>query len=187
MRLFLCDDNPQYRTLARLVLERAGHDVVGEAGDGREAIERAPAAAPDVLLLDLNMPRMNGFDALPPLRDVLPETRIVVLTTGQGRDERERALGAGADGFIVKPARILALTDELDAALDSAARGAARGPRRASSRRPRPCSCARRRPRPRRRGRASSPVMPEMSSRRARGAASRSRGKSVSDVTSRSR
>ena len=121
MRLFLCDDNPQYRTLARLVLERAGHEVVGEAGDGSEAIERAPAAAPDVLLLDLNMPRMNGYEALPPLRDVLPETRIVVLTTGQGRDERERALDAGADGFIVKPARILGLVDQLEAVLDAPA------------------------------------------------------------------
>ena len=117
MRLFLCDDNPQYRKLTRMVLERAGHDVVGEAGDGQEAIERAPEAAPDVVLLDLNMPRMNGFEALAPLRDILPRTRLVVLTTGQGRDERERALAAGADGFIVKPARISALTDELDAVL----------------------------------------------------------------------
>jgi DNA-binding NarL/FixJ family response regulator len=119
MRIFLCDDNPQYRALTRLVLERAGYEIVGEAGDGREALDRAPDAAPDVLLLDLNMPVMNGFEALPPLRDVLPGTRIVILTTGQGRDERERALEAGADGFIVKPARILGLQDELRAVLAS--------------------------------------------------------------------
>ena len=117
MRLFLCDDNPQYRTLTRLVLERAGHEIVGEAGDGQEAIERAPDAAPDALLLDLNMPGLHGLDALPQLRVVLPESKIVVLTTGQSQDERRRALEAGADGFIVKPPRISSLEDEVAAAL----------------------------------------------------------------------
>jgi CheY-like chemotaxis protein len=121
MRLFLCDDNPDYRRLVQLVLERAGHEIVGEAGDGLEAIERAPAAAPDVVLLDLNMPRMNGFEALPPLRERLAgDTRIVVLTTGQAPHERQRALDAGADAFIVKPERVFSLDDELAAALADA-------------------------------------------------------------------
>jgi DNA-binding NarL/FixJ family response regulator len=117
MRLFLCDDNVQYRKLARLVLEKDGHDVVGEAGNGREALERAPEADPEVVLLDLNMPVMNGYETLPGLRERLPDARIVVLTTGQGLDERERALGAGADGFIVKPDRVYALSDEVRAAV----------------------------------------------------------------------
>lgn len=117
MRLFLCDDNRQYRLLARLVLEK-DHEIVGEAGDGLEVIEHAPAARPDVLLLDLNMPRLNGYDALPRLRDVLPETtRIVVLTSGQAADERDRALAAGADAFIVKPQSVFSLSDELESAL----------------------------------------------------------------------
>ncbi len=117
MRLFLCDDNPQYRRLARIALERAGHEVVGEAGDGHEAIDRAPGAGADVLLLDLNMPRLGGFDALPRLRDALPRTSIVVLTTGDAPDERRRALAAGAHAFLVKPERVLDLGDELAAAL----------------------------------------------------------------------
>ena len=117
MRLFLCDDNPQYRHLARIALERAGHEVVGEAGGGQEAIDRAPACAPDVVLLDLNMPGMSGFEALPRLRAVLPATRIVVLTTGQADDDRRRALEAGADGFVVKPLRLFTLGDELSAVL----------------------------------------------------------------------
>ncbi len=117
MRLFLCDDNPQYRKLARIALEKAGHEIVGEAENGREVLERAPGSGADVVLLDLNMPLMNGFDALPPLREALPDTRIVILTTGQAPDERSRALDAGADAFIVKPDRIFALDDELVAAL----------------------------------------------------------------------
>jgi DNA-binding NarL/FixJ family response regulator len=118
MRLFLCDDNDQYRALARLVLERSGHEIAGEAGDGQEAIERAPASGADIVLLDLNMPRMDGYEALPRLRDVVPDAKILVLTTGQAPDERRRALAAGADGFIVKPERVFALDEELRAALD---------------------------------------------------------------------
>jgi two-component system chemotaxis response regulator CheY len=116
VRLFLCDDNPRYRLLARLVLEDE-HEIVGEAGDGLEAIALAPATAPDVLLLDLNMPYLSGQEALPQLREALPRTRIIVLTSGQAADERERALAAGADGFLLKPGSIYALTDELSAVL----------------------------------------------------------------------
>lgn len=118
MRLFLCDDNAQYRELARIVLEDAGEEIVGEAGDGAEAIERAPASEPDVVLLDLNMPRVNGFEALPALRERLPpQTKILVLTTGQAPQERDQCLEAGADAFVVKPERIFALQERLREAL----------------------------------------------------------------------
>jgi two-component system, chemotaxis family, chemotaxis protein CheY len=117
MRLFLCDDNAGYRLLARRVLEQAGHEVVGEAGDGQAAIEKAPATSPDVVLLDLNMPRTTGFEALPDLLRLLPSSKIVILTTGQAPAERQRALDAGAHAFIVKPERIHALDRELETAL----------------------------------------------------------------------
>ncbi|MCW3041545.1 MAG: chemotaxis protein CheY [Solirubrobacterales bacterium] len=116
MRVFLCDDNEQYRLLARIVLEPI-YEIVGEAGDGVEAIELAPELAPDVVLLDLNMPRLNGHEALPRLRELLPHARLLVLTSGQATDERERALAAGADGFILKPESVYALVGELAAAL----------------------------------------------------------------------
>ena len=121
MRIFLCDDNAEYRQLTRLALRE--HEVVGEAGDGEEAIARAPDAAPDVLLLDINMPRLDGHGALPRLRELLPETRIVVLTTGLAEDERRRSLDAGADAFIVKPESVFALPRELAAALEDAEGG----------------------------------------------------------------
>jgi DNA-binding NarL/FixJ family response regulator len=117
MRLFLCDDNAEYRKLARLVLERSGHEIVGEAGDGQGAIDTAAGTAPEVVLLDLNMPRVNGIEALPELRRRLPEAKILVLTTGQARDERRQALEAGAHGFIVKPERVFTLDDELRSAM----------------------------------------------------------------------
>lgn len=116
MRVFLCDDNSGYRALTRIVLQEH-HEVVGEAADGIEAIERAPAAAPEVLLLDLNMPRMSGQEALPQLRELLAHTKIIILTTGRTDEERRRALEAGADGFIVKPESVFALPEELSRAL----------------------------------------------------------------------
>src|SRR5215210_1386493 len=125
MRLFLCDDNAQYRQLARLVLQRAGHEIVGEAGDGAEAIERAPHCDPKVVLVDVNMANLNGLEALPGLRDALkPETKIVILATGQSPYERRPALAAGADGFIVKPERVFSLDEKLRAALNESDLGA---------------------------------------------------------------
>ena len=117
MKLFICDDNKQYRMLIKMVLELAGHEIVGEAGDGEEALAQAPTADPDVVLLDLNMPKMSGFDVLPQLRERLPATKILILTTGQAPQERQRALDAGADGFIIKPTRVFSLDDEIQAAL----------------------------------------------------------------------
>src|SRR5438552_3362754 len=75
-------------------------------------------AAPDVVLLDLNMPRCNGLEALPGLRDRLPQTKIVVLTTGRAEDERDRSLRAGADGFVVKPDSVFSLPDDVLRALE---------------------------------------------------------------------
>jgi DNA-binding NarL/FixJ family response regulator len=117
MRLYLCDDNPEYRILARVVLEQAGHAIVGEAANADDAVAQAASTAPDVLLLDLNLSGRTGLEALPRLRQALPGARIVILTSGQAGDERERALEAGADGFIAKPERIFTLDDELRAAL----------------------------------------------------------------------
>lgn len=117
MRVFLCDDNAGYRALTRIVLQDH-HEVVGEAADGVEAIERAPAAEPDVLLLDLNMPRLSGQEALPQLRAMLDATKIIILTTGRTEDERRRALDAGADGFIVKPESVFSLPEQLRQALE---------------------------------------------------------------------
>ena len=117
MRVFICDDNRDYRTLIKLVLPEP-FEIVGEAADGQEAIDHAPEADPDVLLLDLNMPRLNGYEALPRLRQVLSdETKIIVLTSGREEDERARAINAGADGFVRKPESVMDLADEIRAQL----------------------------------------------------------------------
>jgi CheY-like chemotaxis protein len=118
-RVFLCDDEPHYRSLVRVVLTEADDqfEVVGEASDGRECIELAPPLQPDVILLDVNMPGMGGLEALPALRELLPQSRIIALTTAWSDPWERRFLAAGGDAFIEKPRNALTLVPKLRAAL----------------------------------------------------------------------
>jgi DNA-binding NarL/FixJ family response regulator len=120
-RVFHCDDESNYRSLVRVVLANADTDfeVVGEASDGREAIEVAPRLRPDIVLLDVNMPGMGGIEALPHLREALPDAKIVALTTSWRSAWEEHFLRLGGDGYIEKPRDALTLPRLLEAALSS--------------------------------------------------------------------
>jgi DNA-binding NarL/FixJ family response regulator len=110
LRILVCDDSAHIRELVRLVLEMEGHSVVGEAENGRRAIEEAERHQPDVVLLDLSMPIMDGLEALPEIRRVAPETRIVVLSGFDNPSLVARALELGAESYVTKggdPAEIL--------------------------------------------------------------------------------
>ena len=102
-RVYICDDSPEYRMLLRLVLADAGATIVGEGADGRDAIEGAAATDPSIVLLDLNMPNVSGLEALPKLREALPEVKIVVLTTSKALDSEKAAMALGADAYVSKP------------------------------------------------------------------------------------
>ncbi len=111
IRVLLVDDVADLRTLFRQALR---HDervaVVGEAGDGIEAIERAAELRPDVIVLDLAMPRLDGLRAIPRLHEAAPGTRIVVLSGFSSERVAARAIASCATGFIEKgiPAHDLA-------------------------------------------------------------------------------
>lgn len=77
-------------------------DVVASVGDGLEAIEKARALLPDLVLMDLQLPKLNGVEAIRQLRLVCPQTRVVVLTTYDGDEDIFRALQAGARGYLLK-------------------------------------------------------------------------------------
>jgi len=102
-RVFVCDDSDEYRYLLRAVLADAGATIVGEACDGRECLQTAPAAQPTLVLLDLNMPAMTGWEVLPWLRRKLPDAKIVILSTLSAPGLEQRALWMGADAYIIKP------------------------------------------------------------------------------------
>ena len=99
----LIDDTPDIRDLLRLVLESGGQvEVVAEAADGVAGIRAVQQAQPDVVLLDLRMPVMDGLEALPGIKLACPRARVVVYSAYSGDVMAQRALAAGADGYLQK-------------------------------------------------------------------------------------
>jgi DNA-binding NarL/FixJ family response regulator len=111
VRVLIVDDDPLVRSALDLMLGgQADVEVVGEAADGRDGIALARQLAPDVVLMDIRMPRLNGLDATQVLRDEPRPPRVIVLTTFDADEHVLGALAAGADGFLLKdtpPAQIL--------------------------------------------------------------------------------
>ena len=103
IRVLAVDDHPVVREgIAGLVGVQADMTVVAQAGNGREAIQQFRTHRPDVTLMDLQMPEMNGLDALIAVRTEFPEARVIMLTTYEGDVHILRALKAGAQGYLLK-------------------------------------------------------------------------------------
>jgi DNA-binding NarL/FixJ family response regulator len=101
-RVLLVDDQALVRAGFRLILERAGIVVVGEAADGEQAVEAAARAQPDVVLMDVRMPRMDGIEATRRIVAAQPEVRVLALTTFDLDEYVMSAVRAGASGFMLK-------------------------------------------------------------------------------------
>ena len=102
-RIVVCDDQPAFRKIVSTVLGlEPGLEVVGEAADGQQAIDLVTSLKPDVLVLDIAMPVMDGLEALPHIRLRSPGTKVVMLTGVSNDATRERALAAGAFLFLEK-------------------------------------------------------------------------------------
>ncbi|MEU6927931.1 response regulator transcription factor [Streptomyces sp. NPDC046385] len=120
IRVVIADDEPLIRAGIRMILTSDPEiEVVAEAANGREAVDLARAHAADVLLLDIQMPVLDGLSALPELRRSAPSTRVIVLTTFGERENVLRALEHGGAGFLLK--------DTAPAELIRAVRAAAAG------------------------------------------------------------
>ena len=102
MRVLLAEDHNLFREGLRLILERAGHEVVGEAADGHEACELAKTVNSDIAVLDLSMPLLNGIDVARELRKIAPETKSVMLTMYPDRAYVLQSLKAGAKAYVLK-------------------------------------------------------------------------------------
>lgn len=103
IKLLITDDHLIVREGLRLIMETAeGIEVVGEAEDGEQALELTAELKPDVVLMDLRMPRMDGLTAITTLKEKHPQTAIIILTTFNEDDLMIQGLKAGAKGFLLK-------------------------------------------------------------------------------------
>jgi DNA-binding NarL/FixJ family response regulator len=101
--VLLVDDDADLRLLLRVTLSDRGFDIVGEAGDGAEGVEQAARLQPDVIVLDLAMPTMDGLTALPLLAQVAAGSPVVVLSAQDDDDIQARTAALGGRGFVHKP------------------------------------------------------------------------------------
>ncbi|MDY0310400.1 MAG: response regulator transcription factor [Castellaniella sp.] len=103
IRILLIDDHSLFRTGIRLLLQRHPEfEIVGEAADGLDGIKRARELAPDVILLDLNMPGLSGLETLQLLIQDVPDCAVLVLTVSEDAEDLGQALQAGASGYLLK-------------------------------------------------------------------------------------
>src|SRR5215212_3415847 len=117
--LVLADDHRMLRDSLRRSLEEHGFDVVGEAPDGAEAVRMVQALRPDVVLMDVSMPNLDGVEATRQITRLVPESQVVMLTMHTDGDVMARAIQAGAIGYLVKDCSI----DDVVSAVRLAASG----------------------------------------------------------------
>jgi DNA-binding NarL/FixJ family response regulator len=116
VRVLIVDDHALFRRGLMLVLESEdGIDVVGEADDGEEAVAKAEELAPDVVLMDVRMPRMSGIEATRRVAEALPTSKIIMLTVSDEEDDLYEAIKAGATGYLLKEISIEEVADAVRA------------------------------------------------------------------------
>jgi DNA-binding NarL/FixJ family response regulator len=124
LRVLIVDDIAQVRQDLQTVLTLAGSnaglliDVIGEAANGEESVRQAAALQPDVVLMDLAMPVLDGYEATRQIKELIPCCRVIALTIHDYEVARQKAIQCGVDGFVVKGASIemlvQAITGEMD-------------------------------------------------------------------------
>jgi len=103
IRILVCDDHAMFREGVKTILSaQADMEIVGEAADGKQAVEQAIALYPDVVLMDISMPVLKGFDAVRRIKKARPDIKVLILTVYDEEDLVATCLDAGADGYLLK-------------------------------------------------------------------------------------
>lgn len=105
MKILLADDHPLFRAGLATLLKAWGLEVVGQAGNGQEAIALARELCPDVIFMDINMPTMNGLAATRAIKAESPQTKVVMLTVSDDEQDLFEAIKSGAEGYLLKNLR----------------------------------------------------------------------------------
>ena len=114
----IADDSESVRLVLRDILDVGGHEMVAEAKDGAEAVEKFKAIKPDVLLLDLAMPKKDGLTVLNEIRSSSPDAKIIVLTAVDSKKIIDECIEAGATSYISKPFNFDKVLQEIKSAKD---------------------------------------------------------------------
>lgn len=103
LRVLVVDDEPLVREMLKELLKDLGYEVVALASGGKSAIEKTTLYKPDVVCLDINMPDINGLDALASIKTVSADILVIMVTANSGVNTVQQAIRTGADGYILKP------------------------------------------------------------------------------------
>ncbi|BBB59159.1 response regulator [Undibacterium sp. KW1] len=114
-KILLIDDNDVTREVLRVILRSEGYHVVGEATDGGSGLELALKLKPDLILLDIVMPKISGTEILPRIRELLPETRVLMVTANKDQDTITEVVKTGIHGYILKPFNAQKIIDTVEA------------------------------------------------------------------------
>ena len=102
-KLLLIDDSEYARELLKMILEEGGHVIVGEAANGIEGVDKYMALKPDLVILDMIMPRLNGLNTLQAIRAYDKDARILIISADNQEEHVRKSVKEGADGYISKP------------------------------------------------------------------------------------
>jgi DNA-binding NarL/FixJ family response regulator len=119
VRILIADDHALFRDGLRSLLQAQGHEIVGEARNGREAIELTRTSSPELVLMDISMPELDGIAATKAIIAEMPATKVVILTSSEQNETLFDAIKAGAQGYLLKNLE----ADDFFALLDRAAQG----------------------------------------------------------------
>lgn len=118
-KILIADDDGMLRDLLKAMLRSDGHTIVGEAGNGEQALSMAAQLAPEVLLLDIHMPKMDGLACLDTLKEKHPNTTVIMISGDASLPSVKDALARGARGFIVKPFNAAKVLDTIQRCLQT--------------------------------------------------------------------
>ena len=120
MKVLIVDDSSFIVLVCRQALEKSGYQVVGEAYDGFEAIGKAQELKPDLIIMDIAMPKKNGFEATKIIQEFLPKTKVLAISAIDEDWIKEKAIQAGCFDFLAKPFETIQLLDVVARAKDLA-------------------------------------------------------------------
>ena len=111
--VIVVDDDSMMREMLKLILRSESYSVVGEASNGQDAITLCERLAPTLVLLDINMPKMDGLQALDEIRKTSPQTMVIMVSADATMDKVSEAVKKGAAGFVVKPLKAASVLDRI--------------------------------------------------------------------------